>query len=310
VDVSIPGTAARRVGMKKLSTIIAAVTAFAVVSVGTGGPAAQGESETSRGRGHYADVNGLRMYYEVHGRDRGKPPVVLVHGAFSATQTSWGAIIGPLSRTRKVISVEQQGHGRTADIVDRPLSLDQMALDTVTLLDRIGVPTADFYGYSMGAGVVLTIGLNHPEKVNKLVLQSGGSNEGFHPGQLEAMASMTADMLRQSPFYEEYARLNPHPENFDLLVEKVKAYLRAARPFSPAAVSAMRSPVLTIMGDSDVFRPEHAVEVFRLTGGGVNGDIVGLPKSQLAILPGATHVGVAYKTDLLMAMVPQFLDAA
>jgi pimeloyl-ACP methyl ester carboxylesterase len=294
--------------MRKLSVLIAAVAAFAAVS---GGSSAQGEAgDSGRGRGHYADVNGLRMYYEVHGRDRGTPPVVLVHGAFSATQTSWGAIIGPLSRTRQVISVEQQGHGHTADIVDRPLSPAQMALDTVTLLDQIGVRTADFYGYSMGAGVVLTIGLNHPEKVNKLVLQSGGNNDGFHPGQLEAMMTMTPDMLRQTPYYEEYARINPHPENFDLLVAKVKAYLLAAQPFPPDAVKAMRAPVLTIMGDSDIFRPEHAVEIFRLTGGGVNGDVVGLPKSQLAILPAATHTGTATKTTMLMAIVPPFLDAA
>lgn len=260
---------------------------------------------------NYADVNGLRMYYEVHGQDRGKPPVVLIHGAFSATRSSWGAIIEPLSTTRQVISVEQQGHGHTADIVDRPLRFAGMAQDTVDLLDQIGVDTADFYGYSMGAAVALTIGVNHPEKVNKLVLQSIGiNNEGFHPGHFEAMASLTPDMLRGSPFYEEYARINPHPENFDLLVAKVKEYLRTNQPFSPAAIQAIRAPVLTIMADSDVFRPEHGVEVFRLTGGGVNGDMVGLPKSQLAVLPGATHVSMASKVDLLMAIVPQFLDAA
>jgi hypothetical protein len=101
-----------------------------------------------------------------------------------------------------------------------------------------------------------------------------------------------------------------HPENFDLLVDKVKAIVRTMEPFPPAAIRAMRSPVLTIVGDSDIVRPEHAVETFRLTGGGVNGDVVGLPKSQLAILPGATHIGVSQKVAMLTAMVPPFLEAA
>lgn len=294
--------------MKKLSTIVAAAAAFAVVS---GGSATQAEPAAERGRGHYATVNGLRMYYEVHGKDRGKPPVVLIHGAFSATASSWGQVIGPLSRTRQVISVEQQGHGHTGDIVDRPLSSARMAADTVALLDQIGVEKADVWGYSMGAAVALTIGVNHPGKVNKLVLQSVAiNNGGYHPGHLEAMESITADILRQTPFYEEYARLNPHPENFDLLVEKVKAYVRTTPPFSPDVLRAMRAPVLTVMGDSDIFRPEHAVEIFRLTGGGVNGDMVGLPKSQLAILPGTSHITSVQKVSLLMATVPQFLDAA
>jgi pimeloyl-ACP methyl ester carboxylesterase len=260
----------------------------------------------------YAPVNGLQMYYEIHGNAAAdQPPLLLLHGGFLSIATSFGQILPQLAATRQVIAVEQQGHGHTADIVDRPLSFAQMAQDTVDLLDQIGVPTADFYGYSMGAAVALTIGVNHPEKVNKLVLQSIGlNNEAFHPGQVEAMLSMTPDMLRPSPFYEEYARINPHPENFDLLVAKVQAYVRANQTFSPAAIRAMRAPVLTIMADSDVFLPEHGVEVHRLTGGGVNGDVVGLPKSQLAVLPGSTHVSMASKVNLLMAMVPQFLDAA
>lgn len=295
--------------MKKIATTVAAVAALAVVS---GGSPADGEPDaTGRGHGHYVTVNGLRMYYEVHGRDRGTPPVVLLHGAFSATGSSWGPLLAPLSRTRQVISVELQGHGHTADVVDRPLTSAGMAADTVALLDRIGVARADFWGYSMGAAVALTIGVNHPDKVNKLVLQSVAiNNDGYHPGHLEAMGSITPEILRQTPFYDEYARLNPHPENFDLLVEKVKDYVLSTPPVAPDAMRALRAPVLTVMGDSDIFRPEHAVEIFRLLGGGVNGDMAGLPKSQLAILPGTSHVTSVQRVDLLMAMVPRFLDAA
>jgi pimeloyl-ACP methyl ester carboxylesterase len=287
------------------ATVVAVVAAAAVVV--TSGPAAQGDGK-SGGHGQYAQVNGLRMYYEVHGKDRGKPPLVLIHGAFSATGTSWSELIKPLSRTRKVISVEQQGHGHTGDLVDRPLRIETMAQDTVALLAKIGVHKADFYGYSMGAGIALNIGVTRPDVVNKLVLQSVAiNNGGYHPGHLEAMESITPEMLIGSPFHDEYLRQNPHPENFSLLVEKVKDMVRHTKEVTPEQVRAVTAPVLTIMGDSDIFRPEHAVEIFRLTGGGVNGDITGLPNSQLAILPGTTHVTSVYQRELLTTMVPAFL---
>ncbi|HEX2298460.1 MAG TPA: alpha/beta fold hydrolase, partial [Pseudonocardiaceae bacterium] len=265
-----------------------AVTAAAMFAIG-GGTAGAGEGQGG-GHGHYADVNGLRMYYEVHGKRNGQPPVVLIHGALSATGTSFGELVKPLSRTRQVISVEQQGHGRTADI-DRPLRIPQMAEDTVALLDQIGVEKADIWGYSMGGAIALQIGVNHPEKVNKLVLQSAGNTAGYHPGHDEAMENLRPEMLYGSPFHQEYLDIAPNPEDFETLVEKVRDMVRHTTDVPPAAIQAMDIPMLTLMGDSDIFRPEHAVELFRLTGGGVNGDMVGLPDSQLAVLPGTSHIG-------------------
>nr|WP_042188777.1 alpha/beta fold hydrolase [Kibdelosporangium sp. MJ126-NF4]CEL18456.1 alpha/beta hydrolase fold [Kibdelosporangium sp. MJ126-NF4]CTQ97939.1 alpha/beta hydrolase fold [Kibdelosporangium sp. MJ126-NF4] len=287
---------------KIAATALVAVTALAI------GPAANGDVDTARGRGHYADVNGLRMYYEVHGKDRGKPPVVLIHGAFSATGTSWGELIGGIAKTRKVISVEQQGHGHTADVADRPLRLEQMAQDTTDLLDKIGVPKADVWGYSMGAGVAMRMAVRHPAKVNKLVFMSAAiNNGGYHPGYVEMMEQLQPEHLYGSPFHQEYLRTNPKPENFDLLVTKVKDMVRHAGPVPSETVKALKAPVLTVIGDSDIVRPEHAVELFRLTGGGVAGDIVGLPNSELAVLPGSTHVTTAHQ-KVLTALVPTFLD--
>lgn len=297
--------------MNKITKIaagaVAAVAASAVVLAV--GPAAQGDSQTGgQGHGHYADVNGLRMYYEVHGKDRGKPPLVLLHGGFSATGTSWGELLKPLSKTRKVISVELQGHGHTADVVDRPLRVEQMAQDTVDLLDTIGVDKADVWGWSMGASVALTIGVNHPEKVNKLVIQGTSFDRtGPHPGHYEMMEQIQPEHLYGSPFHEEYLRLNPHRENFDLLVDKIKDMVRHTEDIPAEALQALDAPVLTILGDSDIIRPEHAVEQFRLTGGGVNGDIVGLPNSELAVLPGTTHVTSVHQR-YLTTIVPAFLD--
>lgn len=287
------------------TTVVAGVAAAMVAGAGS----AESVADRHDGRGHYAHVNGLKMYYEVHGKDRGQPPLVLLHGAFSATGTSWGELIKGLSRNRKVISVEQQGHGHTADI-DRPLRIEQLADDTAALLDAIGVERADIWGYSMGAAIALQVGLDHPEQVRKLVLQSVAiNNEGYHPGHEEAMEQIQPEMLYGSPFHQEYLDLAPNPEDFDTLVEKVKDMVRHTTDVPPAAIQAMDIPVLTVMGDSDIFRPEHAVEVFRATGGGVNGDVVGLPESQLAILPGTSHIGTSQRADLLLTMAPAFLDA-
>ncbi|MPZ83687.1 MAG: alpha/beta fold hydrolase [Actinophytocola sp.] len=299
--------------MRKLVTAAAAAfvgtatTAATVLAIGAG--PAESEADRHGGRGHYADVNGLHMYYEVHGKDRGQPPLVLLHGAFSATGTSWGELIRQLSKNRTVISVEQQGHGHTADI-DRPLRIGLMAQDTVDLLDEIGVAKADFYGYSMGAGIALTIGVEHPEKVRKLVLQSVAfNNDGYHPGHLEMMRQIQPEMLYGSTFHQEYLEIAPNPEDFDALVGKVKDMVNHTPAVAPAAIRAMTAPVLTVMGDSDIFRPEHAVELFRLTGGGVNGDITGLPNSQLAVLPGTSHITSVQQARLLLTLVPAFLDA-
>ncbi|ONI78966.1 alpha/beta hydrolase [Actinosynnema sp. ALI-1.44] len=294
--------------MNKIAKITAAVVTAAAGAVLAIGPSAHGDAESTSGRGHYADVNGLRMYYEVHGKDRGKPPVVLIHGAFSATGTSWGELVGGIARTRKVISVEQQGHGRTADIGDRPLRLEQMAKDTADLLGKIGVRKADVWGYSMGAGVAMQMAVRHPDKVNKLVFMSATvNNSGFHPGHLEMMDQIQPKDLYGSPFHEEYKRLNPRPENFDLLVTKVKDMVRNTQAVPSETIKALRAPVLTVIGDSDIVRPEHAVELFRLTGGGVVGDITGLPNSELAVLPGTTHITAAHQ-QVLTTLVPAFLD--
>lgn len=296
-----------RTAATAIATTVATVVAASTLTVGT---AAGTDTVDAQGnRGHYAEVNGLRLYYEVHGKRTSEPPVVLVHGAFSATGTSWGELIGPLSRERQVISVEMQGHGHTADI-DRPLRAELMARDTVALIDHLGIEQADVWGYSMGASVALHTALANPEKVRKLVLQSVAINSaGYHPGHEDSMGQIEPEMLYGSPFHQEYLELAPHPENFDALVGKVKDMVEHTTDVPVSALEALDLPVLTVMGDSDIFRPEHGVEIFRATGGGVNGDVVGLPESQLAILPGTSHIGTSQRVDLLLAMVPAFLDA-
>jgi pimeloyl-ACP methyl ester carboxylesterase len=252
----------------------------------------------------YAPVNGLNMYYEIHGTGQ---PLVLIHGGLSAIGSSFGQMLPALSADRQVIAVELQAHGHTADI-DRPLSLEQMAEDTAALLQHLGIAQADFFGYSVGAAVALHLAVAHPEQVRKLVIAAGTYNKaGFHPGHFEGMAGLQPEMLVGTPWHDEYVSIAPRPDDWATLVNKIKHM--DILNWSPETVQSIQAPTLIIIGDSDITRPEAAVELFRLLGGGVAGDMVGLPKSQLAILPGTSHTGIVQRGAWLVPMITEFLDA-
>jgi pimeloyl-ACP methyl ester carboxylesterase len=257
-------------------------------------------------RGNYVSVNGLEMYYEIHGTGQ---PLVLLHGAFSAIGTSFGNVLPELAKTRRVVAFEMQAHGRTADI-DRPLSMEQMADDTAAALRQLGIEEADFFGFSLGAGVALRVGIRHPEMVRKLVLASVSYRlDGVHPGLMEGLAEMKPEMMFGSPWHEEYMRIAPRPEDFATLFAKKTQMDREIQDLPAEAIETIEAPTLLIIGDSDIVRPEHAVEMFRLLGGGVMGDLVGLPKSRLAILPGTTHATLVERGEWLASMMGEFLDA-
>jgi pimeloyl-ACP methyl ester carboxylesterase len=265
-----------------------------------------GRDARSQGAGNYVSVNGLEMYYEIHGTGQ---PLVLLHGAFSAIGTSFGDVLPQLAERRQVIALEMQAHGRTADI-DRPLSMEQMADDTVAALKQLGVEYADFFGFSMGAGIALQIVIRHPEVVRKLVLASVTYNEsGVHPGLMDGLAEMKPEMMQGSPWHEEYMRLAPRPDDFATLFAKKTQMDREIQDLPAEAIKAIDAPTLLIIADSDIVRPEHAVEMFRLLGGGVMGDLAGLPDSQLAVLPGTTHATLPERGDWLGSMITAFLDA-
>ncbi len=258
-------------------------------------------------QGKYANVNGLSMYYEIHGTGQ---PLVLLHGAFSAIGTSFGKLLPRLSENRQVIAFELQGHGRTADI-DRPMTLEQMADDVAAALKQMGIARADVFGYSMGAGVALHFAMRHPEQLRKLVLASVTYNvSGLHPGLMEGLGEMKPEMMFGSPWHKEYTRIAPHPEDFARLFAKKTQMDRQMKDIPAETIRAIKAPTLLVIGDSDIVRPEHAVEMFRLLGGGVMGDTpAGLPNSRLAVLPGTSHVTLVDRVDWLASMVGEFLDA-
>jgi pimeloyl-ACP methyl ester carboxylesterase len=255
----------------------------------------------------YLPVNGLQMYYEIHGSGQ---PLVLLHGAFSAIGTSFGQVLPGLAQGRQVVAVELQGHGRTADI-DRPLTLEGMADDVAAAIDQLGIEPADIFGYSVGAAVALQLVIRHPEAVRKLVLASVTYTlDGVHPGLMEGLGEMTPEMMHGSPWHEEYVRIAPRPEDFPTLFAKKTQMDQQIKDLPDEAIRAITAPTLLIIGDSDLVRPEHAVEMFRLLGGGVFGDTpAGLPDSQLAILPGTSHVSLVNRSELVVPIITSFLDA-
>ena len=206
-----------------------------------------------------------------------------------------------------------QGHGRTADI-DRAITYEQMADDTAALIAHLSLEQPDVVGYSMGAGVALQLGIRHPDAVRKLVVASGSfAYEGMHQSAIDMFPSISPEMFAGSPMEQEYQRIAPNPDDFPVLVAKLKAL--DTTPFNwEDDVRGIAAPMLIVAGDSDVVTLEHATELFRLRGGGVMGDLAGMPASQLAVLPGTSHFvppgsGVLDRADWLLAMIPPFLDA-
>jgi pimeloyl-ACP methyl ester carboxylesterase len=257
----------------------------------------------------HADVNGVSLYYEEQGNGE---PLVLLHGGLGAG-AGFEAIMPTLCAGRRVITVDLQAHGGTAD-VDRPLRPEIMAGDIAALIEHLGLPRADVMGYSLGGFVALRTAIQHPQRVRRLVLASiGFRRDGSHPEVVEAMdrfAPEMADMLAQSPLYERYARLAPRVEDWPVLVAKTSAMLKEDYDWT-AEVQGLETPTMLVYADADSIRPAHIVEFYGLLGGGLrdaNWDGSLRPTSRLAILPGTTHYDV-YASPALAPAVTAFLDA-
>jgi pimeloyl-ACP methyl ester carboxylesterase len=250
-----------------------------------------------------AEVNGLRMYYEVSGQG---DPLVVLHGAYMNIP-AMGDIIPRLAEHHRVYALEFQGHGRTNDI-DRPITYENLADDVAAFMDEVGLEKADIFGYSMGAAAGLQLAIRHSEKVDQLIAASVSYDEsGWQPEMVAMIPQMTPELFVGSPMEAAYRELSPNPDGFRAFVEKLIALEHEPMAWEED-VRNLQAPVLLIAGDADVVTLEHTVAMFRLLGGGVIGDMgQPLPASRLAILPATSHTAVIDQTDLLMGFIEPFL---
>ncbi len=255
----------------------------------------------------YAPVNGLQMYYEVHGS--GGTPLLLLHGGLFNIDLQFGALIPGLAATRQVIAADFQGHGRTND-VDRPLRSADLAADVVGLLRHLGIARADVFGFSVGGATALHLAIKNPELVGKLIVSSAS----FHPDgdrkeNSEAVGSLTVELIAGTPMEQEYRAKSPHPDKLQDLLDKLGTFDEGFTGWSDADIMGISSPTLITVGDCDAVTLDHAVKFLQLRGGDVNGDFVGVPASQLAVFPGTTHFFGLARTELVLDVVLRFLDA-
>jgi pimeloyl-ACP methyl ester carboxylesterase len=246
--------------------------------------------------GRYADVNGLHLYYEIHGA--GGTPLVLLHGGGSTIETSWGRMLPALAKKRQVIAFEQAGHGHTADR-DEPFTFEQSADDTAALLRHLKIEKADLFGYSNGGSIALQVAIRHPQLVRRLIAASAiyrkdGMPEGFWDSMRRAsLDSMPAELK------EAYRATSPHPERLQSFHDKSVQRMLTFKDWPDDVIRGIAAPTLVLVGDQDVVRPEHAVEMLRL-----------LPHAQLAVLPGMDHMAMVQRVEWQVSMAEAFLDGA
>lgn len=255
----------------------------------------------------YAPVNGLKMYYELHGA--GGTPLLLLHGGLFNIDLQFGPVVQGFADSRQVIAVDFQAHGHTGDI-DRPLTTANLESDVVGLLRYLNVERVDVFGYSIGGAVATELAVRHPQLVRKIVVSSSSfSREGDRSESEAAIDEITVDMIAGSPMEQEYLAKSPNPEGLQVLLDKLGRFDHDFEGWSEAEIEGIAAPTLITVGDCDAVRLDHAVRFLQLRGGDVNGDLAGVPASQLAVLPGTTHFFGLSRPSLVLELVVPFLDA-
>ena len=262
------------------------------------------------GVGRYAEVNGVNLYFATYGAGR---PLVLLHGGLGSGEM-FGPILPALAERHQVIAVDLQGHGRTADI-DRPMDVRLLADDIAALIDHLGLDRPDLVGYSLGGAVALHTAVKYPAKVGRLVVASVNIRpDAIYPdmraqqGQVSAAA---AEFMKDTPMYQLYQKVAPHPEDFPRLLDKIGEGMAKDFDFSEE-VRSLQVPTLIVAADADMAPPSHYVDVFALLDGGLrDGGWAGEGRPRgghaLAILPGLTHYNV-FASPLFAAATLAFLE--
>ncbi|WP_159080455.1 alpha/beta fold hydrolase [Nocardia suismassiliense] len=255
------------------------------------------DQASADGKGHYAAVNGGRLYYETHGTGR---PLILLHGGLGTGESTFGAMIPELAKTRRVIAVDLQAHGHTPDLA-RPLSYEALADDVAALINHLQLGKADLLGYSLGGGVALQVAARTPDLVDRLVVASAPFRyDGWVPETRAGMAAMNPDALRETPLFQLYSGVAPDPAGWHGLVTKTRDLLSKEYDWT-AQLAQVRAPALVLTAESDALFRDHATDM-------VAGLNTGKPDSRLEIVPGTTHYDIMYRADLLLPLIGTFLD--
>ena len=253
----------------------------------------------------HAPVNGINMYYEVHGRRDGVP-LVLLHGGGSTIEVTFSRVLPVFASSRRVIAVEEQGHGRTTDR-NGPVTFESSADDVAVLLRYLKVDKADIFGFSNGASVALQVAIRHPRLVRKMVFASSiTKRDGAQPQLWEFMKQADFSNMPQ-PLKDAFLRVNPDVQQLKTMHDKDAARMQSFKDVPDDAVRSVRAPTLIVLGDQDIAKPEHAVELTRLISG-----------ARLLILPGGhgDYLGEAVMTqngtrypELTARLIEEFLDS-
>jgi pimeloyl-ACP methyl ester carboxylesterase len=265
-------------------------------------------------RSGHVPVNGLQLYYEVHGDPQGSEtvPLLLIPGGFMATD-SMGQWVAAFAAERPVIVFDQQGHGRTAD-TPRAMSYEQFGDDAAALLRALEIERADVMGYSQGGGVALQLALRHPRLVGKLVILAATyRRDGWYPSVMQGLEATSSDFFVDTAVGEAFRKHTPDPAAFEAYFAKMKVLGIEDQDISDEEMRSIPAKTMVIVGDADAVKPEHAVAMFKLRGGGdeeaaATGAVSGAPQARLVILPAASHVSIFGAVPTLGPMITEFLD--
>jgi pimeloyl-ACP methyl ester carboxylesterase len=252
----------------------------------------------------YAPVNGIKVYYEVYGEGK---PLVLLHGAFMTIEGNWGQIIPELSKTRKVIAIEMQGHGHTP-FSDRKLSHATLASDVEGVMDYLKIDSADVVGYSMGGSVAYKFAIQSPKRLRKLVIISSTyKSSGWRPEVTNAFKGFKPEFFDNSPMKAAYDAVAPDKTKWTKFLEQMFAFATVPFDFGDSNISKISAPVLIISGDNDGLDKVELMKTYQLLGGGVSADLGPMPKSHLAVVPSQSHVSLMMQTKTILGYLDNFL---
>ena len=287
--------------------VFAAVMSLALAEFSAQAPA-QAQANTNTTKSGYVKANGLKYYYEITGKGE---PLVLLHGGLGSTDM-FKPIMPAFTEHRQVIAIDLQGHGRT-EIGSRRISLPDLGDDVASVLMQLGFKNVDVLGYSFGGGVAFRLAVQHPGMVRRLALVSAGfASEGFYPEMREQQKQIDAgfaEQMKETPMYKSYVAVAPKPDDFPRLLQAMGDLMRERYDYS-ADVKKLTMPTMLIFGDSDMYRPEHIVEFYKLLGGGLRDagwNRESMSKNRLAIIPDQTHYDIFFSPKLTATALP-FLD--